>query len=117
MRAAARLPARPPAAAAAGFVRSPFAPALARLAGTVKTRLMGGMYTEATTFAAAVRLTFNNAMTYNVRGTPPFEDAAKLLGQVCAFFFAAPHTREQTRRARPPEPGASPAPPGVARAV
>lgn len=48
---------------------------------TVKTRLQGGGYAEASEFAAHVRLTFNNAMTYNRAGTVVHEDASKLLSQ------------------------------------
>ena len=50
--------------------------------GTVKTRLLGGMYDEPAAFASAVRLTFNNAMLYNRAKTPVHEDAFKLLQQV-----------------------------------
>ena len=49
--------------------------------GTVKMRLTNGFYTEASAFAAAVRLTFNNATTYNRPTTQPHDDASKLVQQ------------------------------------
>lgn len=54
--------------------------------GTVKTRLLGGFYGSPDDFAAAVRLTFENAMTYNLPSQLVHEAARKLLvsGQLTA---------------------------------
>ena len=56
----------------------PACPGAMMRAGTVKTRLLGGMYTEENGFAEDVRLTFSNAMTFNAAQTPVHEDASKL---------------------------------------
>ena len=61
--------------------------------GTVKTRLLGNYYSEQNGFAADVRLTFQNAMAYNVATTLPHQDALKLLAQFdkkFAFNFEQP---------------------------
>jgi hypothetical protein len=49
--------------------------------GTVKMRMTNSFYQEPSAFAAAVRLVFTNATTYNRVGTQPHEDASKLLAQ------------------------------------
>uniref|UniRef100_A0A0D9V3J5 Bromo domain-containing protein n=1 Tax=Leersia perrieri TaxID=77586 RepID=A0A0D9V3J5_9ORYZ len=46
--------------------------------GTVQRRLERGRYADPWAFAADVRLTFSNAMTYNSRGDPVYESAKEL---------------------------------------
>ena len=57
--------------------------------GTVKMRLLSHFYSDSSSFAAAVRLTFSNAMTYNRPTTLPYEDANKLLAQFERKYTAA----------------------------
>ncbi|WVZ69450.1 hypothetical protein U9M48_018232 [Paspalum notatum var. saurae] len=48
--------------------------------GTVLRRLERRRYTHPTAFAADVRLTFRNSMSYNNLGDPVYESAAELSG-------------------------------------
>ena len=49
--------------------------------GTVKTRLLGRAYADPPSFASEVRLTFDNAMQYNMATSPVHIDALKLKQQ------------------------------------
>jgi plasmid stabilization system protein ParE len=56
--------------------------------GTVKTRLTGRYYSEPQAFADEVRLTFNNAMLYNMAASVVHQDAFKLKQQFDKKFEA-----------------------------
>ncbi|KAK6123943.1 hypothetical protein DH2020_042288 [Rehmannia glutinosa] len=51
--------------------------------GTIKRKLAGNMYFGAEEFAADVKLTFSNAMTYNVPGHEVHEFAKEMNGNFC----------------------------------
>ena len=76
--------------------------------GTVKNYLAGSKYTTPSEFAADVRLTFNNAMTFNGVASPVYACAKKLL-QMFEKALSDLAVTDGDGAAPPPPPAAPPA--------
>ena len=63
--------------------------------GTVRDRLANGYYKEASAVDAHVRLTFDNAMKYNQRGSLIYSCANKLRGRWAKEFSAVQKNLQQ----------------------